>query len=91
MNADSVKHLDLAQRLYGTNLGTLTDNLPNMGESLREACNALAANCTLARIDELVSRLKTAEQTLTRLRLSMIERETGRLIEPLPKTVIDSK
>ena len=77
MNADSVKHLDLARRLYGMNLRTLTDNLPDIGESLRDGCLALANDCTLARIDELVSRLKTAEQTLTRLRLSMIEREAG--------------
>ena len=77
MNAGSVKHMAQTRQLYGPNLGTLSDNLPNIGESLREACNALAADCTPARIDELVSRLKTAEQTLTRLRLSMIEREAG--------------
>jgi hypothetical protein len=47
-----------------------------MGESLHDACNALADDCTLARIDELVSQLKTAEQSLTRLRLAMLERRT---------------
>ena len=68
--------LELVRRLYGPNLGTLTDNLPSMGESLREACNALADDCTLSRLDELVSRLKTAEQSLTRLRLAMLQRRT---------------
>ena len=68
--------LELVRRLYGPNLGTLTDNLPSMGESLREACNALAADCTLTKVDELVSRLKTAEQSLTRLRLVMLRRRT---------------
>jgi hypothetical protein len=71
-------HLAQTRQLYGPNLGTLTDNLPNMGESLQAACLTLANDCTLARIDELVSRLKTAEQTITRLRLAMIaERTTG--------------
>jgi hypothetical protein len=43
--------------------------------SLHFAFNALATDCTVTGIDELVSRLKTAEQTLTRLRLALIERE----------------
>ena len=65
--------LELIRRLYGPNLGTLTDNLPSMGESLHEACNALVNDCTLVRIDELVSQLKTSQQTLTRLRLAIVE------------------
>lgn len=68
--------ISLVRRLYGLNLGTLTDNLPDMGESLQSACNALAAEPNLARIDELVSQLKTSQQTLTRLRLAMLERRT---------------
>ena len=76
MNAAHIKHLEQVRQLYGPNLGTLTDNLPSMGESLREACNALAHDCTLSRLDELVSRLKTAEQSLTRLRLAMLQRRT---------------
>ena len=68
--------LELIRRLYGPNLGTLTDNLPNVGESLRDACLALAADCTIIRLDELVARLKTAEQSLTRLRLAMLQRRT---------------
>jgi hypothetical protein len=76
MNAALIKHLAQVRQLYGPNLGTLTDNLPSMGESLHDACNALADDCTLARTDELVSQLKTAEQSLTRLRLAMLERRT---------------
>ena len=64
------------RQLYGPNMGTLTDNLPSMGVSLQLAFHALAADCTLARIDELVSQLKTSQQTLTRLRLAMLERRT---------------
>lgn len=72
MNRD----MNLARRLYGPNLGTLTDNLPDIGESLQAACDALADDCTLARIDKLVSRLKTVQKTVTRLRLAMLERRT---------------
>ena len=68
--------LELIRRLYGPNLGTLTDNLPSMGESLRDACNALTDDCTLTKVDELVSRLKTAEQSLIRLRFVMLQRRT---------------
>ena len=63
------------RQLYAPSAETLTDNLIPMGESLQAAFNALATDCTVIRIDELVSRLKTAEQTLTRLRLAMIQRE----------------
>ena len=74
MNADMVR----IHQLYGRTIGTLTDNLPSMGGSLHDACNALADDCTVIRLDELVSRLKTAEQQLTRLRLALIaERSTG--------------
>ena len=66
-------NLELVRQLYAPNMGTLTDNLPSMGESLRDACSTLANDCTIKRIDELVSRLKTAEQTLTRLRLAIVE------------------
>jgi hypothetical protein len=70
--------MDLVRQLYGANLGTQTSQLPIIGEALNEACCALADDCTLPRIDELVSRLKTAEQSLTRLRLAMIsEQSTG--------------
>ena len=72
MNAARVKHLEQVRQLYGPNLGTLTDNLPSMGESLQEACNVLANDCTIMLIDELLSRLKTAEQSLTRLRLAVL-------------------
>ena len=68
-------NLELVRQLYGPNLGTLTDNLPSMGESLQAACNTLADDCTLSRLDELVARLKTAEQSLTRLRLAMLQRQ----------------
>ena len=73
MNAARVKHMTQVRQLYGPNLGTLTDNLPSMGVSLQSAFHALADDCTLSKIDELIVRLKTAEQSLTRLRLSMVE------------------
>jgi hypothetical protein len=62
-------------RLYGPSVASMTDNLGDLGQSLHFAFNALATDCTVTGIDELVSRLKTAEQTLTRLRLALIERE----------------
>ena len=68
-----IRDLELARRLYGPTIGTRTANLPSMGKSLHDACNSLAAEPTLASIDELVSRLKTAEQTVTRLRLAVVE------------------
>lgn len=74
MNAGPIKHMAQVRQLYGPNLGTLTDNLPSMGESLQAACHALADDCSLARIDELVSRLKTAQQSVTRLRLAVVEK-----------------
>ena len=61
--------------LYGPSVASMTDNFGDLGQSLHIAFKALAADCTVNRIDELVSRLKTAEQTLTRLRLALIERE----------------
>ena len=64
--------------LYGPSVASMTDNLGDLGKSSHSAFNALAADCTVIRIDELVSRLKTAEQTLTRLRLALIEQgQTG--------------
>ena len=77
MNAAHVKHLDQVRQLYGPTLGTLTDNLPSMGVSLHDACNALASDCTIIHIDKLLSRLKTAEQSLTRLRLAMLIEKSG--------------
>ncbi len=71
MSAALIKHMAQVRQLYGPNLGTLTDTLPGMGESLHDACNALANDCTIIHIDELLSRLKTAEQTLRRLRLAV--------------------
>lgn len=50
---------------------TPTVNLTDMADSLYDACTSLASDCTVTRIDELVARLKTAEQTLVRLRISM--------------------
>ena len=76
VNAAHIKCLDQVRQLYAPTQGTLTDNLPSMGESLRDACLALAADCTIIRLDELVARLKTAEQSLTRLRLAMLQRRT---------------
>ena len=73
-----ISDIEKARLLYAPNLGTQTDNLPHMADSLRDACLALAADCTLPRIDQLVSRLKTAEQSLTRLRLAMIDSEIER-------------
>ena len=61
--------------LYGPSVASMTDNLSDLGQSMHCAFNALATDCTLIRIDELISRLKTAEQTLTRLRLALIQRE----------------
>ena len=76
--ADRIKHMNQVRQLYGPNLGTLTENLIPMGESLHDACIALADDCTVIRIDGLVSRLKTAEQTLSHLRRALIaERTTG--------------
>ena len=71
-----ISDIEKARLLYGANLGTLTDNLIPMGKSLRDACNALAADCTLPRLDELVARLQTAQTTLQRLRLAMLQRRT---------------
>ena len=64
--------------LYGPSVASMTDNLSDLAQSLHFAFNTLATDCTVTRIDELVSRLKTAEQTLTRLRLALIEQgQTG--------------
>ncbi len=76
MSAALIKHMAQVRQLYGPNLGTLTDNMSSMGVSLQSACNALTAEPTLARIDELVSLLKTAHQTVTSFRLAMLERRT---------------
>jgi hypothetical protein len=62
------------RRLYGPSVASMTDNLGDLGQSLHFAFNALATDCTVTGIDELVTRLKTAEQTLTRWRLALIER-----------------
>ena len=72
MNAAFIKHMAQVQQLYGPNMGTLTDHLPSMGNSLHDACHALAAEPNLAQIDELVSQLKTAQQTVTRLGLAVL-------------------
>ena len=61
--------------LYGPSVASKTNNLVDLGQSLHVAFNALATDCSVTGIDELVSRLKAAEQTLTRLRLTMIQRE----------------
>jgi len=74
VNADHIKHMAQVRQLYCPNMKTLTDNLPSMGKSLHEACHTLANDCTVIRIDELVSRLKTAEQALMRLRQAMVSR-----------------
>ena len=62
-------------RLYGPSVASMTDSFGDLGQSLHFAFNDLATDCTIDRLDQLVSQLKTAEQTLTRLRLAMIERE----------------
>ncbi len=71
MNAARVKHLDQVRQLYGPNLGTLTDNMSSMGESLQAACYALADDCTLERVDLMLARLKGAEHTLVHIRKAL--------------------
>lgn len=75
MSAAIVNNMDLVRQLYAPNAATMLENLPAMGQSLSDACIALADDCTLPRIDELVARLQTAQQSLTQLRLILIERE----------------
>ena len=74
----SAHHKPQFRTLYGPNLGTQTDNLIPMGDSLKTAADELARDCTLPRIDAMLARLKTAENTLVRIRLALAaEEKTG--------------
>lgn len=71
MNAGHIKHMAQIQQLYGPNLGTLTDNLPNLGDSLKTAADELARDCTVQHVDEMLARLKGAEHNLVHIRKAL--------------------
>lgn len=71
-------HLKAIRKLYQPSIGSMTSHLPTMGESLDEACRALADDCTLERVDLMLARVKSAETNLVHLRKALIaERSTG--------------
>jgi len=63
----------LAARLYQSNSDLIRSSLPDLGESLHAAADDLARDCTLERIDQMLSRIKGAETSLVRLRLALAE------------------
>jgi len=51
----------------------LIGHLIDMGEALNTACQDLARDCTLPRIDEMLHRIKGAETSLLHLRRALAE------------------
>ena len=68
MNAAHIKNLEQVRQLYGPTLGTLTDNLPSMGDSLKTSADDLARNCNLERVDDFLARLQAAMNLTVHIR-----------------------
>ena len=68
MNSGHIKHMAQVRQLYSPNMGTLTDNLPSMGDSLKAAANELARDCTLERVDSFLDRLQAAMNLTVHIR-----------------------
>ena len=63
----------LAAKLYQSNADAMRARLPDLGESLHNAAIDRSRDCTLERIDQLLSRLKGAETSLLHLCRAVIE------------------
>lgn len=73
-----MNNMEAARQLYQPTVGTMTSNLPDLGESLRNAAIDLARACTVERVDRMVARLRAAEASMGHLRKAIIaERSTG--------------
>jgi len=57
--------------------GRIIKSLPDLGESLQSAAIDLSRDCTLDRVDLMLSRLKGAEACLVNLRKALLLTETG--------------
>jgi len=67
-----ISHIENARRLYGPSAATMHSSLPDLGDSLNSACQALALNCTVDQVDQLTARLKAGGQILLHLRKALI-------------------
>jgi hypothetical protein len=68
----------LARALYARPDATaMISHLPDLGESLRNSAIDLAHDCTLARVDEMLARIKGAETSLLHLRRDLAEQGHG--------------
>jgi Arc/MetJ-type ribon-helix-helix transcriptional regulator len=66
----------LARKLYQSNSDLIRSSLPDLGESLPAAAVDLARDCTLERVDKMLSRLRGAETSLLHLRRSLAEQKS---------------
>ncbi|MCF6225766.1 MAG: hypothetical protein L3J22_05605 [Xanthomonadales bacterium] len=64
---------DLVRQLYQPDVEAMRNSLPGLGESLHNAASELASDFTLARIDSMVSRLKSAQTNLVHLRKALVQ------------------
>ena len=65
---------DLARRLYARpDADAMIARLPDLGKSLHNSAIDLARDCTLARVDEMLARIKGAETSLLHLRRGLAE------------------
>ena len=64
-------YLAATKQPYQPNFDAMKNSLLDLGESLHIAAVDLASDCTLVRIDLMVSRLKGAEASLVHLRKTL--------------------
>ena len=63
---------ELVKLLYQSNADAIRTRLGDLGEALHIAANDLSHDCTLERVDALLSRLKGAETSLVHLRKTLV-------------------
>jgi hypothetical protein len=63
--------IDAARRMLTPSVENMIASLPDLGDSLNTAAVDLAHDCTLERVDMMLSRIKGAESSLIHLRKAL--------------------
>ena len=67
----------LARRMFAPDIDAMRHSLPDVGESLSNACLELERELTLERLDELLNRFSAAQQNLVHLRKALAIEQGG--------------
>jgi hypothetical protein len=70
-------HLEAVRQLYQPDIESMRRSLPDLGESLHTAAIELSRDCSVERVDLMITRLKGAESGLVHLRKALAVERGG--------------